>query len=393
MTVWDLLVGQPRAAEALKAAAEAGRRIAAGESPENNAALAHAWLVTGPPGSGRTVAARALGAALQCTGEPVGCGKCHGCTSSMAGNNADVQTISTDLVQFKKEQVHGWVSAAYSHPSGGRWRVMIIEDADRVQERTANVLLKAIEEPPERTIWVLCAPTAEEVLPTIRSRSRSLALRTPPAADVAQYIADQDGASLEDALQAAQLAQSHVGLARALLRDPDLRQRRRVMLDLFLSADSVSSAVLVADEVLDEAKKRTDERVSHVNAKEKKDFAESLGLSSTERIPKAFESRLKALEEDQTRRSKRALTDTLDQALVDLLGFYRDVVALQHGATTDLVHVDLQEKTRLYATHLSKDQVLAKITAVEKARRRLQTNANPLLVIEAMNLELVAPGS
>ena len=401
MTVWDALVGQPRAVEALQAAAQAGRRIAGGNKDKDediapnraNAALAHAWLITGPPGSGRTVAARALGAALQCTGEPVGCGKCHGCTSSMAGNNADVRTMTTDLVQFTREEARDWVKDAYTHPAGGRWRVMIIEDADRLVGGTGNVLLKAIEEPPERTVWLLCAPTAEEVMPTIRSRSRSLVLRTPPAADVAQYIAQQDGADLEAALEAAQLAQSHVGLARALLRHPELRGERRQLLDAFLSVDSVPSAVLVAGRLLDLARERTSERVDRVNETQEKEFLRSLGIDSDDRVPKAFASRLKQLREDQKRRSRRALQDTLDQALVDLLGFFRDVTITQHGATTDLVHVDLKEKSALFAKHLSQEQTLAKIAAVEKARLRLRTNANPLLVLEALNLELIAPES
>lgn len=392
MTVWDLLVGQPRAAEVLRDAAEAGRRIVAGtDGDHSNNALAHAWLITGPPGSGRSVAARALGAALQCTGDVVGCGKCHGCTSSMAGNNADVRTIATDLVQFTREEARDWVKTAYTHPAGGRWRVIVIEDADRLVGGTGNVLLKAIEEPPERTIWLLCAPTAEEVMPTIRSRSRSLVLRTPPAADVASYIVEQDGAEYEDALEAAQLAQSHVGLARALLRNPDLRGERRELLDTFLSVDSVPGAVLSAGRLLDLAKERTSARVGRVNTREEQEFLRSLGVDSEERVPKAFASRLKQLREDQKRRSRRALQDTLDQALVDLLGFFRDVTVTQHGASTDLVHVDLEEKSALFAAHLSPEQTLAKIRAVEKARLRLRTNANPLLILESLNLELIAP--
>lgn len=396
MTVWDLMIGQPDAVKSLKAAALDGRRIVDGTDPSaepgdagaRSGALSHAWLITGPPGSGRSLAAKCLAAALQCTGDPIGCGECSGCRTTMAGSNADVQDISTDLTQFKIDDVREWVGMSYQSPSQGRWRVTLVQDADRMTERTSNVILKAVEEPAERGIWILCAPTADEVLPTIRSRSRSLVLRTPTAHDVAEYLAKEEGADPDRALEAAQLAQSHVGLARALLRDPQLRTSRRALFELPLSAGTVGEAVVAAGRLFDLAKTQSEEATAVKNQKERAQLLRSLGIEDVKRVPPALRAQVRQMEEDQERRAKRALTDLLDRTLVDLLGFYRDVLTVQMGTGAVLVHVDMSDEVRITAERSSPQQTLAKTAAIEQARTRLQTNAAPLLVLEAMTVEL-----
>ncbi len=393
MSIWDQVIGQERAVETLKAAAKEGRDIADGKDSPHRSALAHAWLITGPPGSGRSLAARCLGAALQCTGPEPGCGQCAGCTSSLGGSNMDVHAISTDLVQYKLDDIREWIPTSYTAPANGRWRVIIIEDADRMDPSASNLLLKAIEEPPERTIWILSAPTEGEVLPTIRSRSRSLVLRTPSANSVADYLAAQEGVPRDQALQAAKLAQSHVGLARALLKNPQLRQRRRSLVELLLSAGSVPEAVLVAQKLLERVKEQAGERTDRINAEERQKFLRQWGVEEGEAVPKTLRPNLRELEEDQKRRSRRGMVDLLDQTLVDLLGFYRDVLTRQLGADVDLVHIDLEPVVEQFAKRLQPQDLLGSIAAVEKARERLQTNAAPQLVLEALVVTLVEPSS
>lgn len=397
MSVWDSMIGQPEAVRALRAAALDGRRIVessfaknSGEAEERQGALSHAWLITGPPGSGRSLAAKCLAAALQCTGEEIGCGQCSGCHTTMAGTNPDVDDISTDLVQFTIDDVKTWVERAYTAPSQGRWRVMLVEDADRMVERTSNVLLKSIEEPAERTVWILCAPTTEEVIATIRSRSRSLVLRTPSAQDVAEYLAKEERVSEERALEAAKLAQSHVGVARALLRHPELRENRRRLMEMCLAPTSVGEAVLAAGRLVSAAGDQAKERTEARNESEREALFRSLGIDNPKRIPPAHRTQVRQMEEDQKRRAKRGLTDTLDLTLVDLLGFYRDVLTVQLGANSGLVHVDMSQQVGEMAESSTVESTLRKTAGVEEARERLKTNAAPLVVLEAMNVKLLA---
>ncbi len=391
MSVWDLMIGQPRAVEVLKNAAEEARAITEGHEADAKGALSHAWLITGPPGSGRSVAGRALAAALQCTGETVGCGVCTGCHTALAGSNPNVQVRATDLVSFKIDEVKDWVSEAYGAPLGNKWRVNLIEDADRVQERTSNMLLKSIEEPPERGVWILCAPSADDVLPTIRSRCRHLILATPKVEDVAAYLVEQGEAGYEDALRAAILAQSHVGFARALLRNPSLRENVRSMFSLPLEAQSPAEALFAVQTMFDRAKETADEQAKQASDEERKKLYAALGVQAGDRIPRAIRAQVRELEEDEKRRNRRALKDVLDRALVDLLGFYRDVLTVQLGTGSQVVNVDMEHQIGHVATHSTPGETLTRVDAVEQARKRIQTNAAPLLVLEAMAVVLVDP--
>lgn len=390
MTVWDALIGQPVATQTLQRAALEGRTIVEG-SVESQRALSHAWLITGPPGSGRSTAATALAAALQCTGEPVGCGRCTGCRTTLAGSNADVRVYATDLVQFSIKEVRTWVEASYGAPSNGRWRVTIIEDADRMTERTSNVLLKSLEEPPERGIWLLCAPTPTEVLPTIRSRCRALALRTPPVDAVAEYLARMDGVTFDEAIRAATIAQSHVGFARGLLRDPGLRDNLRAIFSLPLRARSVGEAVVAADRMHERLKEVAEKRTEDINTRERAKLYQTLGIDEGKRIPPALRAQIRVMENDQKRRGRRALVDNIDRALIDLLGFYRDVLTVQLAAGTGIVNVDMEEQIRLTSSSSTPEQTMVRVEAINEARRRLHTNAAPLLILEAMIVTLVEP--
>ncbi|MFB9837804.1 DNA polymerase III subunit delta', partial [Actinoallomurus acaciae] len=225
MTVYDDLVGQGPVIEQLEAAARAGADALAGVG---GGGMTHAWLFTGPPGSGRSVAARAFAAALLCP--DLGCGHCASCHQVLSGTHADVEVVRPAGLSYGVRETRELVLRAASSPTGGRWRVVLFEDADRSTEQAANALLKAIEEPPARTVWLLCAPSPDDLVVTIRSRCRLVTLRTPPADAVADVLVLRDGIDPDVAAEASRAAQGHIGRARRLATDEEARRRRAEVL-------------------------------------------------------------------------------------------------------------------------------------------------------------------
>lgn len=382
MSVWDDVVGQEAAVAVLRAAAA------------DPAAMTHAWLLTGPPGSGRSVAARAFAAALQCSatdGEP-GCGRCHECTTALAGTHADVTVVATEKVTISIQEARDLVSLAQRAPAGGRLRVILVEDADRMTERTSNVLLKSLEEPPPRTVWLLCAPSPQDVVVTIRSRCRGVGLRVPPAEAVAALLTRRHGVEPEVALAAARAAQSHIGLARRLALDPEARRRRRRVLEIASAVRGVGDAVLAAGELVEvaaaEARAATEER----DAAERGELLRSLGAEGAGTLPPALRAQVRQLEEDQKRRATRAQRDVLDRAMVDLLSLYRDALVVQLGADVELVNAQELELVRGLAGTSTPEQTLRRMDAVGEARTRLAGNVAPLLAVEAMVVALRPQG-
>lgn len=378
MTVWDDVVGQEHAVAALQSAVA------------NPTAMTHAWLVTGPPGSGRSVAARAFAAALQCL--QGGCGVCQACTTTMAGTHPDVTLLATEKVVIAIDEVRDLIMTASRSPSGGRWRVIVIEDADRMAERTTNVLLKTIEEPPPHTVWVLCAPSVQDVLPTIRSRCRAVVLRVPPPQAVADLLVRRDGADPAIALSAARAAQSHVGLAKRLARDAGARERRTAVLSIARRIRGVGDAVLAAGELVEVAKAEAVSATQERDAAEKAELMRGLGVADGETLPPRLRSQLKQLEDDQKRRATRHQRDVLDRAMVDLLSLYRDVLVVQLGAEVDLVNAELAETVRLLAADSTPEQTVRRMDSIGVARTRLDGNVAPLLALEAMAIALRPQG-
>ena len=378
MTVWDDVVGQEHAVEMLSAAAT------------DPAAMTHGWLLTGPPGSGRSNAARAFAAALQC--ERGGCGVCQACTTTLAGTHADVTVVATEKVTIAINEVRELVGVASRRPSQGRWRVIIVEDADRMAERTTNVLLKAIEEPPPRTVWILCAPSPQDVLVTIRSRCRGVALRVPPVEAVARLLVARDGVDPVVAEAAARAAQSHIGLARRLARDGKARERRSSVLALARRIRGVGDAVVAAGELVEvaqaEAKAATEER----DAIEKAELLRALGVEAGGTMPPKLRSQLTDLEKDQKRRATRHQRDVLDRSMLDLLSLYRDVLVVQLGAQVDLVNAELAETVQALAQDSTPEQTVRRMDAIGVARERLGGNVAPLLALEAMAIALRPQG-
>jgi DNA polymerase III subunit delta' len=381
VSVWDDLQGQAPVVAQLKQAAQ-------GES-----GLTHAWLFTGPPGSGRSNAAKAFAAALNCEQDDVtqrGCGVCAACHTILGETHSDVMFVRTEKVTITIDEARELVSKAGDRPATGRWRIIVVEDADRMAERTTNVLLKAIEEPTPRTIWMLCAPSPADVLVTIRSRCRPVSLRLPPAADVADLLVRRDGVDRQLAERAARAAQSHIGIARRLARDADARERRLETVRIPLGLRGVTAAVMMAEKLVkiatEEANSSNDER----DAAEKIALLASLGAPESGTLPPSMRSQVKQLEDDQKRRAKRSITDSLDRTLTDLLSFYRDVLIIQLGNAVELVNVELRGELEEYAGRSNPETTLARMDAINKARVRITTtNVAPLLAVESMATSLI----
>jgi DNA polymerase III subunit delta' len=384
--VWSDVVGQDRVVDVLRSAV----RSVALAPPEGTSAasgMTHAWLFTGPPGSGRSVAARAFAAALQCPNG--GCGECHECRTALAGTHADVTVIATELLSIKTEQARELVQLAARRPTLGRWRVIIVEDADRLTETAADALLKAIEEPPVRTVWMLCAPSLEDVIVTIRSRCRHLALRTPSVAAVADLLVRRDGIDPPMAAYAARAAQSHIGLARRLARDEGARIRRRDVVTLPLRIRGVGDAVLLAGELVETAAEEAKSATAERDSVEREQLVHSLGADPTARTqPPHVRAQLTALEKDQKTRATRFQRDMVDRALVDVLSVYRDVLVIQAGDPVDLVNEEMRTDLSRLARDLSPEEIVQRMEAVREARERIAANVAPLLAVEAMAVQL-----
>lgn len=376
--VWADVVGQPDAVGTLAHAAT---------HPE---AMTHAWLLTGPPGSGRSVAARAFAAALQCPRG--GCGQCRECRTALEGSHADVRVVATEGLSLKVDDMRALVQEAGLRPSVGRWRVIVVEDADRLtsySDAPANVLLKALEEPTPRTVWVLCAPSLDDVIVTIRSRTRHVRLRTPPAQAVADLLVRRDGVDPTMARYAARAAQSHVGLARRLARDEGARIRRREVITMPARIQGVGDAVGAAADLASIADDETSAASAERDAAERTRLLETLGAEPGARTqPPHVRAQLASLEREQKARATRFARDVVDRALVDLLSVHRDALVLHLGPPVDLVNEDSVDVVRALAAARSAERLLQAMDAIGEARERIASNVPPLLALEAMTVTL-----
>lgn len=372
--VWSDLVGQRPLVELL-------RRAVGGHQ------MSHAWLFTGPPGSGRSNAATAFAAALQCPDG--GCGACHACRTVLAGSHADVTVTRTEKLSLGVDEVRELVRRSALAPVGDRWQIMIVEDADRLTEQAANALLKSIEEPTARTVWLLCAPTVEDVLPTIRSRCRLVTLSTPTAEEVAGFLVARDGVAPDLAAAAARASQGHIGRARALARDEDARDRRRQVVAMPPRMTSLGACMSAATRIVEVSKAEADAITTVLDDREKSDLAQAYGVVDRGRRPRAYAPALRDLEKSQKTRAKRRQLDVIDRSLMDLVSVYRDAIALATRAPGSLINEELRDEIAQLARASSPEAHLACIDAIFTAREQmLEFNVPPQLALESLMVAL-----
>ena len=377
--VWDTLVGQRRVVESLRGAAA-------------GTAMSHAFLFTGPPGSGRSNAAVAFAAALQCEEQPPGCGTCHSCHTVLAGSHADVTVVRTDRLSIGVDEVRDLVRRSALAPVGRRWQVMIVEDADRLTEQAANALLKAIEEPTDRTVWMLCAPTVEDLLPTIRSRCRLVTLATPSPEEVADFLVHTDGVDLALASYCARASQGHIGRARALARDEGARNRRKEVVSIPARLTSLASCMNAAQNLVETTQEEADLITGALDARERADLDTSYGVVERGRRPREYAPAAAALERAQKTRAKRRHLDVVDRGLMDLVSVYRDAIVVATGADTPLVNEEIRPDVEQLVHTSSPELNLRRIGWVFDAREQmLEFNVPVPLALESLMVSLKMP--
>lgn len=390
--VFARLVGQQTVEAELLAAAQAAQNDSSHNATASGA-MSHAWLITGPPGSGRSIAALCFAAALQCTttGGAPGCGQCRACTTTMAGTHADVRRVIPEGLSIGVDEMRAIVQIASRRPSAGRWQVVLIEDADRLTEGAANALLKVVEEPPPSTVFLLCAPSIdpEDIAITLRSRCRHVALATPSPAAIAQVLVDTNGLDAETATWAAAVSGGHVGRARRLATDPEARQRRQRALGLARDAATPARAYQAAEELVAAAKAEARDRTVERAEAETEELRTALGAGGTGKgtagVLRGTAGVIKDLERRQGSRQKRAERDALDRALIDLATYFRDALLVAAGAgAVRPNHPDMAESVSALAAHAPADQLLRCIEAVLDCRAALTVNVKPRFAVDAM---------
>ncbi len=379
--VWSALVGQGDTIARLQ-------RAVAGHG------MTHAWLFTGPPGSGRSNAAIAFAAALQCE-RGTGCGDCHSCRTALAGTHPDVSITRSETSMIYIKDARELVHRSALAPVEQRYQVMVVEDADRLGDavgRTGNALLKAIEEPTPKTVWLLCAPTTEDVLPTIASRCRTVSLATPSTSEVARFLVERQGVPESVAAFAARASQGHIGRAKALASDERFRNRRREVVSIPHGLTSLVACLNAAANLVDIAKDETAALTERSNARDLADLEALYGDDRKARSSRAYKAGLRELQHSQRQREKRRVMDVVDRCLMDIMSVYRDAIVLQSGATGDLVNEEVRDMVADVARRSSPEGNVRRIDAVFAARQQMmEFNTAPLLALESMMVALRIP--
>ena len=377
MSVWESIIGQKPVCDMLSA-------IATGDSSK----LAQSWLICGPPGSGRSNLARAFAAALESPDHGLDAEPTRVTRQVLAGTHPDVSILATDKVTIGIDEVRELITVSEQMPSTAPWRIIIIEDVDRMLERTTNVLLKEIEEPTEHCIWLLCAPSAQDVLPTIRSRTRIVNLAVPQPDAVAQWLERSNGIEASVAEQAARLAEGHIGIAKLYATDERVRSERDELVAGVLNLQRASDAVLLADRLNADAKSQAEHDVERVAAREQADFRRINGLGESDRIPPKLRGAYNAIakKDEIKRKATRRSRDVLDRALNSIASVYRDVAVLQNNAEESVGIINREHRAAIaeLAAGMSRQGAVARLDHVAVARKRLNGNGNPLLVFEAL---------
>ena len=382
MSVWDSLVGQQPVIDMLS-------RIAQGDSSQ----IAQSWLICGPPGSGRSNMARAFAAALESPDHGMSDEPTRVTQQVLAGTHPDVTVLATNKVTIGIDQVREIITTSEQMPATAPWRIIVIEDVDRMLERTTNVLLKEIEEPAEHCIWLLCAPSAQDVLPTIRSRTRIVNLAVPSASAVAEFLTSTTNVEPKIAQRAARLAEGHIGIAKLYATDEQVMTDRDELVVGVLNLARASDAVLLAGNLIDNAKAQAEVDASRTAADQEAEFRRINGLEPGERIPPKLRGAFNqiAKKDDLKRLTTRRTRDVLDRALNSIASIYRDVAVLQNNAEDSVGLINLENRSAIteLSVRLDRAGAVARLDEVAHARKRLAGNGNPLLVFESLFCALI----
>lgn len=382
MSVWDAIVGQRQVVEQLKA-------VAAGDP----ASIAQSWLICGPPGSGRSNVARAFAAALESPDHGLDDVPTRTTEQILAGTHPDVTVLATNKVTIGIDEVRGLIAKSEQMPSTAPWRVIIIEDVDRMLERSTNVLLKEIEEPSEHTIWLLCAPSAQDVLPTIRSRTRIVNLAVPSTQAVAGFLTSTTNVEPKVAQRAARLAEGHIGIAKLYATDERVMSDRDELVVGVLNLARASDAVLLAGNLIDNAKAQAEADANRITAGQEAEFRRINGLAPSDRIPPKLRGAFNqiAKKDDVKRLVTRRTRDVLDRALNSIASIYRDVAVLQNNAEDSVGLINLENRSSIteLSVRLNRAGAVTRLDEVAHARKRLAGNGNPLLVFESLFCALI----
>jgi DNA polymerase-3 subunit delta' len=389
-SIWDSLVGQDDIVTSLeRAVVDAERRTRGEPGP----AMTHAWLFTGPPGSGRSTAAACFAAALVCP--EGGCGVCQACRTAPMGGHPDVDVVRPEGVKYLVKDARALVMTSELSPASSFWHVIVVEDADRLTDEAVNALLKSIEEPPPHTVWILCAPSVEDVLPTIVSRTRHVALRTPSARNVADLLVERYGVDRAIAAFAARASQGHIGRARALATDEHARLRRQDVLRIPLQLHDIPSCFMNAANLISAATEDAKAITDPIDLFEEEQLASTYGVGGDVRIKgqlkKSMDAAAKELAKRQKTRSTRTVRDQIDRALVDLMGLYRDVLLIQVDSGVPLINEEMRPQLTQLARQGVANDTGRRLRAISYARAQVQANVTPLLAMESLMVELKDP--
>ena len=382
MSVWDSLVGQQPVIDMLS-------RIAQGDPGQ----ITQSWLICGPPGSGRSNMARAFAAALESPDHGMNDEPTRVTQQVLAGTHPDVTVLATNKVTIGIDQVREIITTSEQMPATAPWRIIVIEDVDRMLERTTNVLLKEIEEPAEHCIWLLCAPSAQDVLPTIRSRTRIVNLAVPSTSAVAEFLTSTTNVEPKIAQRAARLAEGHIGIAKLYATDEQVMTDRDELVVGVLNLARASDAVLLAGSLIDNAKAQAEADASRITAGQEAEFRRINGLAPNDRIPPKLRGAFNqiAKKDDVKRLVTRRTRDVLDRALNSIASIYRDVAVLQNNAEDSVGLINLENRSPIteLSVRLNRAGAVTRLDEVAHARKRLAGNGNPLLVFESLFCALI----
>ena len=383
MSVWDSLVGQKPVIDMLS-------RIAQGDPSQ----ITQSWLICGPPGSGRSNMARAFAAALESPDHGMSAEPTRVTQQVLAGTHPDVTVLTTNKVTIGIDQVREIITTSEQMPATAPWRIIIIEDVDRMLERTTNVLLKEIEEPAEHCIWLLCAPSAQDVLPTIRSRTRIVNLAVPSTQAVAGFLTSTTNVEPKVAQRAARLAEGHIGIAKLYATDERVMSDRDELVVGVLNLARASDAVLLAGNLIDNAKAQAEADANRITAGQEAEFRRITGLAPSDRIPPKLRGAFNqiAKKDDVKRLVTRRTRDVLDRALNSIASIYRDVAVLQNNAEDSVGLINLENRSSIteLSVRLNRAGAVTRLDEVAHARKRLAGNGNPLLVFESLFCALIS---